>query len=125
MQALDHLLAGSHVRGGGQGHARHIGEEFGQLAELQVFGTEIVAPLGYAVGFVDGEEADRQALQEGQHARLHQALGGEVEQLDLAAAQALGDIPLGLGRQGGIQRHRRYAELVQGGDLVVHQRDQR
>ncbi|MNF56789.1 hypothetical protein D3C84_382900 [compost metagenome] len=125
VQALDHLLAGTHVRGGGQRHARHIGEELGQLPQLQVLGAEIVAPLGHAVGFVDREQADLKTLQESQHARLHQALGREIEQLDLAAADALGDIPLGLGREGGVQRYRRYAQFVQGGDLVVHQCDQR
>ncbi|MNF79222.1 hypothetical protein D3C84_614300 [compost metagenome] len=125
MQALGDLLAGAHVRGGGQGDARHLREQLGELTELQVFGAEVVAPLRHAVRLVDGEQGDRQALQEGQHARLHQALGGQVEQLDLAAAQALGDLALLLRRLRRIQRHRRHTQLVEGGDLIVHQRDQR
>lgn len=125
MQALDHLLAGTHVRGGGQGDPRHLREQLGKLAELQVFGTEVMAPLRHAVRFVDGEQADRQSLQEGQHARLDQPFRCQVEQLDLATLQALGDVPLLLGVEGGVQRHRRHAEFVQGGDLVLHQRDQR
>ena len=32
MQALNDLLAGAHVRRGGQGNPRHIGEQLGQLA---------------------------------------------------------------------------------------------
>ncbi|CRP95037.1 hypothetical protein PAERUG_E5_London_17_VIM_2_12_12_01577 [Pseudomonas aeruginosa] len=125
VQALDHLLAGTHVRGGGQGDPRHLREQLGKLAELQVFGTEVMAPLRHAVRFVDGEQADRQSLKEGQHARLDQPLRCQVEQLDLATLQALGDVPLLLGVEGGVQRHRRHAEFVQGGDLVLHQRDQR
>jgi hypothetical protein len=39
-------------------------EQFGQLAQLQVFGAEIVAPLRHAVGFVDGEQRDVQVAQE-------------------------------------------------------------
>ncbi|MCY1436014.1 hypothetical protein D9M71_521280 [compost metagenome] len=125
MQALDHLLAGTHVRRGGQGDARNMREMLGELAQLQVFRTEVVAPLGHAVRLVDGEQADVQLLQETQHARLHQTLGRQVEQLDLATTQAIGDVPLGFRAQRGIQCGGRNAQLVEGGDLVFHQRDQR
>ncbi|MNZ90218.1 hypothetical protein D3C78_1091730 [compost metagenome] len=125
VQALDHLLAGAHVRRGGQGDARDMREVLGELAQLQVFRTEVVAPLGHAVRLVDGEQADVQLLQEAQHARLHQTLGRQVEQLDLATTQAIGDVPLGFRAQRGIQCGGRNAQLVEGGDLVFHQRDQR
>jgi hypothetical protein len=100
VQALDDFLAGAHVGGGGQGDARHMGEQLGQLAQLQVFGAEIVAPLRYAVGFVDGEQRDVEVAQEIQHARLHQALGRQVEHLHFAAAQAPGQFALLLGTEG-------------------------
>ena len=63
MQALDDLFAGPLVSGGGQRNARHIGKQFGQLAKLQVFATEIVTPLRHTVGFVDGKQGDLKALQ--------------------------------------------------------------
>ncbi len=125
MQALDDFLAGALVRRGGQRQARHLGEEFGELPQLQVFGAEIVAPLRHAMRLVDAEQGDVEPLQEGQHARLHQALGRQVEHLDLAAADALGDQPLLVVAQRRIQRHRGHAEFVEGRDLVVHQGDQR
>src|SRR5690606_7156556 len=64
MQALDDFLAGTLVRGGSQGNARHRREELGQLAQLQVLGPEIMSPLRYAMGFIDGEQADLQTLKE-------------------------------------------------------------
>ena len=125
VQALDDLLAGTHVGGGGQGDARHMREQLGQLAQLQVFGAEIMAPLRYAVCLVDGEQRNVQPLQEVQHARLYQALRCQVEHLHFAAAQAPGQLALLLRAQGRVQRCGRNAEFIEGGDLVVHQRDQR
>ncbi|MNQ74351.1 hypothetical protein D3C85_891060 [compost metagenome] len=124
MQALNDLLTGAHVRRGGQGDARHTGKKLGQLAQLQVFRAEVMAPLRHAMRLVDGEQGDLQALQKGQHARLHQAFRGQVEHLYLAAVDPLGDLALLLGIQGGVQRHRRHPQFVEGGDLVVHQGDQ-
>ena len=125
VQAAGHLFAGTGIRGGGERQARHAGKVFGQLTELHVFRAEVMAPLGHAVGFVDGEQGDRQALEEVQHARLDQALGRKIEQLDLAALQLRSDGSLLFAGHGGVERGRRHAQFQQGGDLVVHQRDQR
>src|SRR5690606_696221 len=40
MQALDDLLAGTLVRRGGQGDARHLREQLGKLAKLQILRTD-------------------------------------------------------------------------------------
>ena len=125
MQTIDDFLAGAHVRRGGQGNARHRGEQFGQLAQLQVFGTEIMAPLRHAVGLVDGEQGHLQTLQERQHARLHQAFRRQIEQLDFTPVDPLGNFALLICTQTGVQRNRRHAQLIEGRDLVVHQGDQR
>ena len=125
VQALDDLFAGAHVGGGGQGDARHMREQLGQLAQLQVFRAEVMAPLRHAVGLVDGEQRDVQLAQEIEHARLHQALGRQVQHLQLTAAHAPGQLTLLLGVQGGVQRGRSHPKLIERGDLVVHQRDQR
>ncbi len=124
MQALDDLFAGAHVGGGGQRDARHMREQLGQLAQLQVFGTEIVAPLRHAVGLVDGEQRDIQVTQEVEHARLHQALRCQVQHLHFATAQAPGQVTLLFRGQRGVQRGGRHPQFVERGDLVVHQRDQ-
>lgn len=84
-----------------------------------------MAPLRYTVGFVDGEQGDVEGAQEVEHARLHQALGGQVEHLHLAPANTPGQLALLLGAEGGIQRGGGDAQLVEGRHLVIHQRDQR
>ncbi|MNH08247.1 hypothetical protein D3C79_676580 [compost metagenome] len=99
-------------------------EQLGQLAQLQVFGAEIVAPLRHAVGLVDGEQRDIQVAQEVEHARLHQALRRQVQHLHFATAQAPGQVTLLLRGQRGVQRGGRHTQFVERGDLVVHQRDQ-
>ncbi len=94
MQALNDFLAGALVRRGGQGDPRNVGKQLGELAQLHVLRTEIMAPLGHAMRFVDGEQGDLEPLQEGQHAWLDQAFGRQVEHLDLAATDTLGDVAL-------------------------------
>jgi len=118
-------LATRVVGGGGQGDARGVGEQLRQLAQLQVFTPEVVAPLGHAVSFVDGEQGDFQALQERQHPRLHQALGRQVKHLHFATLDPCGEVALLFGTEGGVQRRSGYTEFLEGGDLIVHQGDQR
>jgi hypothetical protein len=77
------------------------------------------------VGFVDGEQGDVQALQERQHARLHQALGRQVEHFHFAALDAGRQVALLLGAEGGVQGGGGHAQLFEGRDLIVHQGDQR
>ncbi|MNU81573.1 hypothetical protein D3C71_712380 [compost metagenome] len=125
MQASDDLFAGALVGGGGEGDARHVGEHLRQLTQLQVFRAEVVAPLRHAVRFVDGEQGNVQPLQEGQHARLDQAFRCEVKHFHFTATDARRQITLLLGAEGGVQRSGCHAQLFEGGDLIVHQRDQR
>ncbi|MNO92050.1 hypothetical protein D3C76_836120 [compost metagenome] len=125
VQASDDLFTGTLVGGGGQGNARYVGEQFRQLAQLQVFRAEVMAPLGHAVGFVDGEQRDVQPLQEAQHARLHQTLGREVEHFHFTAADPCRQVTLLLGTERGVQCRGGHTQFFQGRDLIVHQRDQR
>ena len=125
MQAIDNFFAGALVGGRGEGNARNVGEQLCQLTQLQVFAAEIVAPLRYAMRFVDGEQSDFQALQERQHARLHQALGRQIEHFHFAAFDPQSEVALLLGTQRGVQRSGGHAQFFEGGDLIVHQRDQR
>lgn len=75
--------------------------------------------------FVDGEQGNFKALQEGQHARLHQTLGREIQHFHFAAFDPGGQIALLLGAQGRVQRSSSDAQLFEGRDLVVHQGNQR
>src|SRR5471030_45288 len=125
MQARDDFFAGALVGGGGQGDTRNVREQLGQLPQLQVFRAEIVTPLRYTVGFVDGEQGNLQVLQKRQHARLDQTLGRQVEHLDLAQANAVCQFALLIGAEGGVQCGGGYTQFFQGRHLIVHQGDQR
>ena len=84
-----------------------------------------MAPLADAMGFVDGHQGERHALEAFQHGGLHQAFGGEVEQVQRAIADAAPDVPARFEGGARVQPFRRHTRLLQGGDLVGHQRDQR
>ena len=52
--------------------------------EVAVVGPELVSPLGYAVGFVHGYEAEFDGFEEAAESGLDDAFGGDVEQLEFA-----------------------------------------
>ena len=56
VEALGELGMGRRCGRGCERDARDIGELLGQHAESQIVAAEVMAPLGYAVGFVDGEQ---------------------------------------------------------------------
>jgi hypothetical protein len=125
VQAIDDFFAGTFIGGGRQGDTRDVREQFRQLAQLQVFTAEVVTPLRYTVRFVDGEQGNFKALQERQHARLDQTLGRQVEHFHFATLDAGRQVALLFSAQRGVQCSRRDTQLFEGGDLVVHQCDQR
>ena len=101
------------------------GKALVQQRQLQVLGAEVVAPLRHAVRLVDGEQRDARAAEEVEAARRGQALGRDVQQVELAREQcALGGAG-GLRVQRRVEKRRAHAELRQRGDLVLHQRDER
>ncbi len=95
------------------------------LAQAQIFGAEVVPPLRHAMGFVDGEAADRKALEVGDHVVAQQPFRGDVEQAQRSLPEAARDPAalLGLGR--GIEGRGLDAELAKLRHLAAHQRDQR
>ena len=96
-----------------------------QLADPEIVGAEVVAPLADAMRLVDGEERRPDALHQRGGAGRGEALGGHVEELQAAGVEGGEDLlhlgALGLrgegagGDAGGAQR----------ADLVAHQRDER
>ena len=117
----------AHPRGCRCGIRVHAGlREAGlELGELAVFRPEVVTPVADAMGFIDGECAHLQPLDELQEARSQQALRRNEYQA-IAAGR---DLRLGLTE--GIERHtaikgsRRIARFTEPIDLIFHQRDQR
>jgi len=115
------LLGGA----GGEGGDGMIGEERAELAELAVFGTEVVAPLGDAMGFVDGEEGERD-LAEPVGGALHDgAFGGDVHETVFASEGFLLELAAVGFKDGAVEEDGGDAHLAELGDLVLHKGDER
>ena len=54
----DYLRAGLLIGSRRQRDARHVGKAFVQHRKLDIFRTEIVAPLRHAMRFVDGKQRE-------------------------------------------------------------------
>ena len=115
-----HALSG----GRGQSQQRHFGK-VAQFAQLAVLGTEIVAPFADAVGFVNGEQRDRPALERGEEIGQHKAFGRHVKQAVLALIQAAKAGAAFRAAQRRIEKRGRHADGLERVHLVFHQGDQR
>ena len=131
----EHLLnVRTHALGrrGGKGrHDRALRQCIDKLANLQVGGAEILAPLAYAVGLVNGHEwhADavggRGLLRKGEKARLEQALGRHVHKLVAALARPFEHRILLGGRKARVEITGACTRREQRAGLVLHKRQQR
>ena len=125
-QRLDDV--GAHVAGGGggeRGDGRPFGQAGDELGDPQVAGAEVLPPLRHAVRLVHRHERDGHALHELLQARRVEPLGGDIEQL--AGARGGERERLGLlgGGEGAVEARRRDTRLGEGGDLVLHEGDER
>ena len=98
-QPVDYLASCPLVGGCRERDAGNFRKEFGEHRKLQIIGAEIVTPLRDAMRLIDRKERDCCALQKGDGAILIEALGGDIEQIESAAAQ----IRLNLGRFRGVE----------------------
>ncbi len=120
-QVLPHLGGG----GGGDGQDGRAPQPLGDGAEHHVVGAEVVPPLRHAVRLVHHEERHLPLEQELEEVAVAEALGGDVEDLPLAALDGLlGGGLLALG-EAGVDGEGVHAQLLQLVRLVLHQRDQR
>ncbi len=125
-QALDDLApdGGRGRRRAGDEAAR--AEPIDEIAELEVIGTEVVAPVADAVRLVDRDERYRQAHQHLFDEALRcQPLRRDVEQLEIAGERAFFAATVLIGRQVRRQVGRGDAARVERLHLVGHQRDER
>ena len=131
----EHLLnVRAHTLGrrSGKGcHDRALRQGIDELANLQVGGAEILAPLAHAVGLVNGHERHANAavrrglLRKGQKTRLEQALGRHIHKLVAPLTSTLEHgVLLGRGKaRVEIAGSRTRREQRTG--LVLHKRQQR
>src|SRR5690625_1711107 len=124
-QAGGNFLAGARVGGGGQRQPRHVGKVLAQQIQAQILGPEIVAPLRYTVGFVYGKQADAAAGEQVKRVAAQQALGCNIDQLELPGRQRLLGAALFLGAERGIEHGGGHSVVLQCADLVTHEGDQR
>ena len=107
--------------------ARHTaeGKRRRTVAQLAVFGAEIVSPLGDAVGFIDGQAGQAAILEQSQRFGSEQGFGGDIEQLQLSGACAVGGgDPIPVFKRA-IEESGGNVEEVQLIDLVLHEGDER
>ena len=131
----EHLLnVRTHALGRRSGKGRHDGalrKRIDKLANLQVGGAEILAPLAYAVGLVNGHERHANAvggrglLREGEKARLEQSLGRHVHKLVATFARTLEHGILLSRRKAGVEVAGTRTRREQCASLVLHERQQR
>ncbi len=118
---------GHHGRRGGRRERQHaLGPELARpRSQLEVVRPEVVPPLGDAVRLVDREQRDRRLGQLGEEALVVEPLGCDVEELQAAGAEAVGDVAcLGL-LDARIEPRCIDALEHERVDLILHQRDQR
>ena len=118
-------------RGGKRRHDGALRQGIDELTNLQIGGAEILTPLAYAVGLVNGHErhanagGTRSLLRKGQKTRLEQALGRHVHKLVAALARPLEHGVL-LGRsKAGVEIAGSRTRREQRTGLVLHKRQQR
>ena len=118
------LQVGHHsVAGGGRGGQQaHIGQGLHQPAHAAVIRTEVVAPVGDAVGFIDHHQAgvelgERPTLK----IRSVQPLWRDQQDVDLSLSDLLLHLQPLIGVRG-IDRAGNKTHSLGGGHLVAHQR---
>ncbi len=122
-ELLEDVGAGMRVRRSGEREPRHVRKGIEQRAQQTVIGAEVVPPFGDAMRLVDREQRERGRAQQATEALARGAFGRDIEQVQLAVAEAahrLGAIIVGGGERRGFD-----AEPLGRADLIVHQRDQR
>mmetsp|Transcript_22551 Transcript_22551/g.36676 ORF Transcript_22551/g.36676 Transcript_22551/m.36676 type:complete len:249 (+) Transcript_22551:2919-3665(+) len=103
---------------------RHI-QRAAQLANPQVIGAKIMAPLADAMRLVNGDHADPDPAQHPHRRPRRKAFRCDIQKLQCALFERFPNGIRFLGRVARGQRARRDTRRLQGADLIAHQRNQR
>jgi hypothetical protein len=95
-----------------------------QAGELAVLGSEVMAPLAYAVGFIDGKGSHLNPLEKAEERPRQQPFRRHEEQAHLSAEQGELDGSTLCRRQAAVDGRGRVAAELQRVHLVLHERDQ-
>ena len=120
-QLLGNVVPCDGIRGGCQGQDGHLGEDVVEAAEIGIFRTKAVTPLGNTVGLVNGQQREGQFGEGCQHGFRHETFRCHVEQSGPAGNHATpcGDVLFPL--LAGVDAFRCHATEAQGCHLVLHQ----
>ena len=123
-QLLDNVVA--HNRRGGGGKAADLGnaELLNELADPRVVRAKVMAPLADAVRLIDHQEVRREIAHGPAELAGAQALGRDVEQLQLAGRKVLEHLSPGRRREGAVDEGGGYALGAERIDLVFHEGDE-
>src|SRR6266404_2112094 len=124
-ELLDDVAANAFRGAGGEGCDGAVGKNLAQATKLAVLRAEFMAPLGNAMGFVDGEKGNGEALQPVHRVAKGDALRRQIEKLVFAGGGLLEDVGALVREGGGIQAGGGNAHLEELRDLVLHQGDER
>ena len=124
LQLFEDIVPHAAGGAGGEGGDGLVREVLAERTELAVFGAELVAPFGDAVGFVDGEEGQRNPPQPTDGIGAGQAFRRKVEQAESALLGRAHDGALILGGLGAIEERRRDTHIAKLRHLILHERDE-
>ena len=109
----------------GQGDPRHIGKALVQGRQAEVFRAKVVAPLRYAVRFIDGKQRDAGLFEQALKAWREQAFRRDVQQFQIAGHEVALDLKRRRALLAGVQEFGGDPEFLERRHLVLHQRNQR
>ena len=114
-----------HLVGGRRERHRLHAERLAHAGERHVFGTEVVSPLGDAVGLVDREQRHFGGGEERHGVGAGEPLGGHVKEPQVAGGDAVQDVAVLVEIIGRVEARGGNAGGRELRHLVAHQRDQR
>ncbi len=124
-EPVDDIFFRRRIRCGGQGKAGNVWKTFCKYGQAQIFGTEIMSPLGDAMGFVNGEKRDIEPFQQVDKATRKKSFRCDIEELQCAVQKLFAHCRLFFRAMAGIECRRGNAKLLQCLHLILHQGDQR
>lgn len=96
-----------------------------QVGKLAILRAKVVAPLGDAVGFINGEQRNPGLFQQHLHTGRGQPFRSDIQKIQLACPQAVFHIGRLVIIEAGVQVGRLDSVLLKCRYLILHQRDQR
>ena len=118
---------GADIGGGGgrDGEDGDVGEAVERIPDVEVVGAEVVSPLADAVRLVDCEKGQFRAGDRLEEGRVPEPFGSDVHELVVAVRHRRETEAHFVGRDGRVEEGGGNLAFFEGGDLILHQGDER